>query len=403
MKTKKLLPIMLSGLLFLCACTATSPTTKPTAATTPSATVTPTATPDLNVVTSIWSEPKAGQKDHLIALWQETTNSPFFYNAIESEVYLDPYFIPNVDAAKLADKVFTQDVTAADSQKKIYGMIHNSSEAIIEGCAEIMLWLDCKDLGLYPTYVEITSIENGVLNITMYKAPDSMATVYGTDALPNNMLVVLSIDAGSNTNVSEYIKTVLVNYQEVGGSPTPPPATPYPDSPVAELDEDEVATLKELTDKIYAEDSSAVPMGIIRPDASVNVVSATELWQVIGLEDKISALKNIKISHDAYMGEVFPDVYGPIVVEKKDLYPDSTDGNLYVMTFVNQYFIYATPYDCTDISVTDGHLYFGIDLAVGGGDQAVSPRLIVMEISGVDVDDISTAEVRFNPVDRRDR
>ena len=41
MKTKKILPIMLSGLLFLCACTATSPTTKPTAATTPSATVTP--------------------------------------------------------------------------------------------------------------------------------------------------------------------------------------------------------------------------------------------------------------------------------------------------------------------------------------------------------------------------
>ncbi|MBP3347619.1 MAG: hypothetical protein J6L92_02560 [Clostridia bacterium] len=120
MKTKILLPIMLSGLLFLCACTATSPTATPTAATTPSATVTP-----IPEKVDAWGQISQASLDYLSSL---DGSIFYFVNDDYCQFSTAAYCYKNVDASKIDTDICSNKLSSTDSDLNVYGIMHNDKD-----------------------------------------------------------------------------------------------------------------------------------------------------------------------------------------------------------------------------------------------------------------------------------
>ena len=238
MKTKSFFIAILALFMLMTACAPTSPS--PTVELTPTPTETPAPTPDPALLAS----PTQEEVDYLKEVFKQSkyrpikndAPSPYFYqpdigidykdyvekatdaeddtgNWYEEYIEIWPTTVVNIDAAKLDTDLLARTIASENSTNNgVYGGLFYDPALLPDydynsykhsDCRygyNLLLYFDCKVDNACPLYMDIYSIENGVMKIVVF------CTV--GDNLPDNMLVNAHLVSNSDSNRSDYAEVV---------------------------------------------------------------------------------------------------------------------------------------------------------------------------------------------------
>ena len=435
MKTKSFFIAILALFMLMTACTSTSPS--PTVEPTLTPTETPAPTPDPALLAS----PTQSEADYVKEVFKNDTyrtgmQIPMVnprvgikYNSVEdfqsddrnengyyshcAEQYLDTAM--NVDTTKLEADLISKKISTPDSEQSVYGgLFYDASlfESHNYYKYNLMLYFECKKDDAYPTWINIYSVDGGIMKLCVYYSITEWERYGDEDGQkPDNLLVRIPL---VNINISrnyddmvsklDSIREIEVTYKTVYPY-VAPEHVPYQGSPVAEFNDEEAEIIKALIDRTDDEDDvRKKSLPINESDSDVKAVKATDIWSSSSkvyhrLYDKVSDLGKIKITtHGSYIadyqGAFSHPVYGPIVFDESAIYGEG--DSVFLVAYIDAAYINFYLNSCGDITLEDGCLNVKINIThSSGGDQMARPTIIVLEIEGCKAEDVKMADLRF--------
>ena len=133
-------------------------------------------------------------------------------------------------------------------------------------------------------------------------------------------------------------------------------------------------------------------------DPEIKIVRASS-FVMQDTANKISALMDIKTSHDDYIGEIPLGhyVYGPIVFDESTLYGEG--DSMFLVAFIDGSNENYNVLECSNATLERGRLNVDIEIFISTDEvpDTKTPTFIVIEFEGCKAEDIKSAQLTFDP------
>ncbi len=220
------------------------------------------------------------------------------------------------------------------------------------------------------------------------------------------VIILLTATACSNASPSATIPIYLQSFTpSVSVSPSPtltpePSLEPEvtPDAAYSSVSAEERVILAPIVENVLSERNT---LELKHPAISLKAIKAGWSKTIPDLTEKVSCFENHMSTYKWDLLNLSDTLYGPVMVDKKDIFPESDDNSVYIMMFIN-----STKHDLDIKAVRailldeEGCLTVTLDADKRkSGIDVVFPNLTIVEINKSVFDsEVKSVKIKFRDI-----